>query len=198
MRRGEAVRIVSDSPNPRIRPVADPTPELREIYKNVLSTPTGDPLNVFATLAHNPRVLKRFSLFAGMFLAKNSIPVREREIVILRVARNCRSIYEFGQHRVIGRECGLVDAEIADLARAQPVLQWSARDSILVAMSDELCRDNDIGDSTWAALRNQWSESELVELIMLVGSYRALAGFLNATRVERDDGVPGWPDDADV
>jgi hypothetical protein len=33
---------------------------------------------------------------------------------------------------------------------------------------------------------------------MLVGSYRALAGFLNATRVERDAGVPGWPDDADV
>lgn len=189
---------MSDSRNPRIRPVVDPTPELREIYKQVLSTPTGDPLNVFATLAHNPRVLKRFSLFAGLFLAKNSIPVREREIVILRVAWNSRSVYEFGQHTVIGRQCGLVDAEIADLARKQPTLEWSSRDAALIAMSDELCSVNDIADATWAALQGDWTEGELVELFMLVGSYRALAGFLNATRVERDAGVPGWPDGAEV
>ena len=189
---------MTDESEPRLRPVVDPSPELRDIYRQVLSTPNGDPLNVFATLAHNPRVLKRFSLFAGLFLAKNSIPVREREIVILRVAWNCRSIYEFGQHTVIGRQCGLVDAEITDLAREQPVRQWSARDSALIAMSDELCRNNDIGDSTWSALQSGWSDGELVELIMLVGSYRALAGFLNAARVERDEGVPGWPDDADL
>jgi len=189
---------MNESPAPRIRPVADPSPELRDIYKQVLSTPAGDPLNVFATLAHNPRVLKRFSLFAGMFLAKNSIPVREREVVILRVAWNCRSIYEFGQHTVIGRQCGLVDAEIADLTRKQPALNWSARDTSLIAMADELCSDNDVADVTWSRLQGEWSESELVELIMLVGSYRALAGFLNATRVERDGGVPGWPDGAEV
>jgi len=192
------VLLVSGKSEPRIRPVADPSPELREIYRQVLSTPNGDPLNVFATLAHNPRVLKRFSLFAGLFLAKNSIPVREREIVILRVAWNCRSIYEFGQHTVIGRQCGLADAEIIDLARMQPELQWSPHESALIAMSDELCRDNDIADATWAALQGDWTEGELVELIMLVGSYRALAGFLNATRVERDAGVPGWPDGAEL
>lgn len=189
---------MSGKSEPRIRPVADPTPELREIYRQVLSTPSGDPLNVFATLAHNPRVLKRFSLFAGLFLAKNLIPEREREIVILRVASNCRSIYEFGQHTVIGRQCGLADAEIVDLARMQPELQWSSHESALIAMSDELCRDNDIADATWAALQGDWTESELVELIMLVGSYRALAGFLNATRVEREAGVPGWPDGAEL
>jgi hypothetical protein len=61
-----------------------------------------------------------------------------------------------------------------------------------------LCSVNDVSDSTWTELTSEWSESELVELIMLVGSYRALAGFLNATRVERDAGVPGWPDGAEV
>jgi len=189
---------VTDAFEPRLRPVADPSPELREIYKQVLSTPTGDPLNVFATLAHNSRVLKRFSLFAGLFLAKNSIPVREREIVILRVAWNCRSVYEFGQHTVIGRQCGVTDDEISGLARRRPLRSWSERDAALVAMADELCQGNDVTDATWDALAAVWSESELVELIMLVGSYRALAGFLNATRVERDDGVPGWPDGAEL
>lgn len=189
---------MTDESEPRLPTVVDPSPELRDIYRQVLSTPNGDPLNVFATLAHNPRVLKRFSLFAGLFLAKNSIPVREREIVILRVAWNCRSVYEFGQHTVIGSQCGLTDDEVVDLARRQPTRSWSGRDATLIAMSDELCRDNDITASTWAALAGDWSEGELVELIMLVGSYRALAGFLNATRVERDEGVPGWPDDAEL
>ena len=184
---------MSDSPNPRIRPVADPTPEVREIYKNVLSTPTGDPLNVFATLAHNPRVLKRFSLFAGMFLAKNSIPVREREIVILRVARNCRSIYEFGQHTVIGRNCGLRDDEIAALAHDVSPHPWSVRDRDLIVMTDEICANDCVSDPTWQELRAGWTDAELCELVLLVGLYRMVAGFLNTMGVELDPDTPGWP-----
>ena len=32
-----------------------------------------------------------------------------------------------------------------------------------------------------------------MELIFLVGNYRMLAGFLNAARVELDDGLEGFP-----
>jgi hypothetical protein len=38
-----------------------------------------------------------------------------------------------------------------------------------------------------------WGEQDLMELIFLAGNYRMLAGFLNAARVELDDGLDGFP-----
>ena len=76
----------------------------------------GEALNIFRTMAHQPKLLKRFNVLGGAFLVHGLLPAREREIVILRVGWNCRSVYEFGQHTVIGRQAGLTDAEIAAVA----------------------------------------------------------------------------------
>ena len=45
-------------------------------------------------------------------LAGSSLPERERELVILRMGWNCRSGYEFGQHRRIGQQAGLTLEEV--------------------------------------------------------------------------------------
>jgi alkylhydroperoxidase family enzyme len=64
---------------------------------------------------------------------------------------------------------------------------------VLVALADELCATNNVSDATWAALAARWSDAELVELVALAGFYRMVSGFLNATGVELDPGVPGFP-----
>jgi len=154
----------------------------------------GEPLNLFATMAHHPKMLKRFLGFGGFFLNRGLLPAREREIVILRVGRNTRSVYEFGQHTVIGRDCGLSDTEIAALMRDPDDFGWSARDRHLIAMTDEICSDDCVSDATMQELRADWADAELCELVLLVGMYRMVAGFLNTMGVELDPDTPGWPD----
>jgi alkylhydroperoxidase family enzyme len=154
----------------------------------------GQALNIFRTLAHQPTLLKRFNVLGGAFLVKGLLPPREREIVILRVGWNCRSVYEFGQHTVIGRVAGLTDEEIAALATTRADGPWSADDRALIALADEICGDDCAGDVTFAALRRRWNDAELVELVALVGFYRMVSGFLNTLGVEPEDGLPGWPD----
>jgi hypothetical protein len=46
---------------------------------------------------------------------------------------------------------------------------------------------------TWDALARHFDESQLIEVLMVVGSYVGLAGFLNAVELEREAGVPGLP-----
>jgi len=159
-----------------------------------INSPAGTPLNIFGTIAHHPKLLKRFMNFAGLFLNKGLLPAREREIVILRVGWNCQSVYEFGQHTVIGQRVGLSLSEIDALTKTMNEYQWSDRDATLIAMSDDLCNDNCVSESTWKKLAADWKEDELIELVMVAGTYRLVSGFLNTMGVELDQDTPGWPE----
>ncbi len=172
--------------SPRIAPITELSPELQEIMGGGINSPAGTPLNIFGTIAHHPRLLKRFMNFAGLFLNKGLLPAREREIVILRVGWNCQSVYEFGQHTVIGERVGLSLDEVAGLTRDVVTGQWSDEDAHLIAMADELCADNCVSDATWHALAQKWNEAEIIELVMVAGVYRLVSGFLNTMGVELD------------
>ncbi len=174
----------------------DPESEAGQIMGGAL-TVGGEPLNIFRALAHHPKLFKRFNLMGGFLLNKGLIPEREREIVILRVGWNAQAVYEFGQHTVIGKRCGLTDAEIAAIATDDPTagsVDWSDGDHDLIALADELCADDCVSDATFARLAENWNEAELIELVVCAGFYRLVSGFLNTMGIPLDDTVPGWPD----
>ena len=191
-------RAVTHIPRPRQARLSPVDPEglvgteLAEILAKT-AIRDGEPLNIFRTLAHQPTLLKRFNILGGAFLAHGLLPARERELVILRVGWNCRSVYEFGQHTLMGREAGLSEAEIGALATTRALGAWSPDDEALIALADEICADDCAGEATFAAVRRRWSEPEIVELVALVGFYRMVSGLLNTLGVQPEDGLPGWP-----
>ncbi|HEX3900021.1 MAG TPA: carboxymuconolactone decarboxylase family protein [Mycobacteriales bacterium] len=170
---------MTDAPTaPRIAPapaVADPAP-----------------LNIFRTISRNHDLYKGFLALGSHLLRGDSLPAREREIVILRAGWRCASEYEFGQHTAIGRLVGLTDDEIASLADAGD-FSWSDDDRALIAMVDDLCSDDAVRDSTWQALARRWSDEQLLELLVLAGFYRLVSGLLNSVGVALENKTPGWP-----
>ena len=150
-------------------------------------------LNIFRTLAHNEALSKGFLQLGGHLLGGEVLPVREREIVILRTGFRSGSEYEFGQHTRIGRKGGLTEEEVARLADADSG-QWSTDDAALVTLVDELCSDNIVSDDTWQTLTARWTDAELLELLVLAGFYRLVSGMLNSIGVALEPSVPGWPD----
>ena len=176
---------------PRIEPLAEPSPEAAETLSK-LGGAGGRPLNIFATLAHHPYLLRRFVAFGDVFLGRGLLPARERELVILRTAWRTRSAYEFGHHTRLGRRAGLSDAEIALIARSERG-GWGAGDEALLALVDDLDEQDRVTDATWEGLARHWAEPELLELLALAGYYRMTAGILNSAEVEPDPDLPGWP-----
>jgi alkylhydroperoxidase family enzyme len=154
------------------------------------------PLNIFRTLAHNRELYKAFLALGSHLLNRGGLPDREREIVILRTGWRCGSEYEFGQHTVIGAAAGLTAAEIARLADSGDG-EWDSADAALVAMVDELCRDDAVSEGTWGRLAARWSEPELLELLVLCGYYRLVSGLLNSVAVALEPTTPGWPEGTD-
>lgn len=150
------------------------------------------PLNIFATLAKHPALLDRFNRFGGFLLFKGRLPAREREVVILRVGWRSGSVYEFGQHTVMGKDAGLTDEEVRRLA-GDDLQGWDQGDRDLVEFADQLCATNTVDDGLWERLSARWPEPELIELLVVAGFYRLVSGFLNATGVQIEEGMPGWP-----
>ena len=150
-------------------------------------------LNIFRTLAHNPELLKAFLKLGGHLLGGGTLPAREREIVILRTGSRAGSEYEFGQHTLIGRDAGLSDEEIRQLASTAAV-SWSDDDDALIHLADELCDDDVVSEATWERLRARWADAQLLELLVLAGFYRLVCGLLNSAGVALEPATPGWPD----
>ena len=97
---------------PRIPPLEESecSEDQQEILKRASITDV--PPNIFKTLVRHKKLLKRWMVFATHILNKNSLPLRDRELVILRVGWLCQSGYEWAQHVVIGKQSGITDQEI--------------------------------------------------------------------------------------
>ena len=140
--------------------------------------------NIFRTLARHPKLLKRWIVFANHVLFGNTLPARERELLILRAGFRCSSGYEWAQHVAIGRKSGLTDAEIRLLAADPEQAGWSAADLALVHATDQLVDDRFVNDATWAALAARWSEQELMDIVFTVGQYVLVSMALNTFGVQ--------------
>ncbi|HEY4281239.1 MAG TPA: carboxymuconolactone decarboxylase family protein [Conexibacter sp.] len=173
---------------PRIAPVREPDEEQREALAKTLHVPDGTPVNVFATLAHQPQLTRRVNALGGYFMAHGTIALRERELAILRVGAAADCDYEIGQHRWIAANAGMSAEEVAAALDPQSDHAWAPADAALLAFVDELLATGTIQDATWESLAG-WGDDGRVELLVLVGFYRMIAGVLNALGVELDPSV---------
>jgi 4-carboxymuconolactone decarboxylase len=165
-------------------------PRLAELFSKGLDGPDGHPLNIFGTLGNHPDLLRRWLVFAAHVLSKNTLVARDRELLILRTGWNCRSRYEWGQHVLIARECGISDDEIERVKTGPAADGWSDPDRLLLTAADELHTDSSLSDESWAALSDRYSTEQVLDLVATVGNYHLVAMFLNSCRVELDEGVP--------
>jgi alkylhydroperoxidase family enzyme len=174
---------------PRIAPLPDSEwdAETREILQRNAEASGGRILNIFATLARHPKLLKRWLVFGAHVLAKSTLPARERELVILRTGFLCRCHYEFHQHKRIGLTLGLSAEEIHKVTL--PLDGWSARDRTLLRAADELHAGQTISDGTWKALRESLSDPQILDLLFTVGQYTLVSMVLNTLGVEIEDGT---------
>ena len=142
------------------------------------------PPSIFTTLARHRGLFLPWLFFAGRLMPRGRLPRADTELVILRVAHRCGCEYEWRHHERIAQRAGLSAEEVARVREGPE--RFSGRQAPLLRAVDELHDTRDISDQTWAGLRAQLSDVELIELCMLAGHYEMLAMTLNALRVEVD------------
>lgn len=149
-------------------------------------TGTGPPA-IFLTLGRHRPLFRGWLHFAGKLMPGGRLPRRDAELVILRVAHLTGSAYEQAHHATLGKRAGLTDAEIARVADGPGAPGWTGSQQLLLEVTDELHRTDDLADDSWTRLRAAYDEPTCIEVLMLVGHYRMLATTLGVLRVEPDE-----------
>jgi len=178
---GDTMSGTSDpAPGARIAPAAAPFSPRAQAWFDKVMPPGVAPLTLFTTLARDERLCDKF--FSAGLLDRGHLTLRQRELVIDRTTALCRSEYEWGVHiAIFGKHVGLSAEQIHSFVHGSPEdACWSAPERVLLRMCDALHRDSTLDDALWLALREQFSEPAMLELLMLAGFYRTVSYLTNA------------------
>ena len=181
-------------PRPRIPPV--PPSEMTDAQRTALGRfyrgeETG---NIFRTCVQNVALCGAWQPFANhLVAATNSVPAREREMLILRTSWLCHADYDWAHHVTAAKNAGLSQDEILRIAKGPDAPGWTAFDAAVLRAADELHGEQHVADATWAALRARYTESQLMDAVFTVGQYTLVSMFLNSAGVQLEPGYSGLP-----
>ena len=151
-----------------------------ELYLS--GAPDAPPMPIVLELfAHHVPLSETFLTFTDVLAGNQArLAPRIRELLILRVAWRTGSGYEWNQHRRMGAEEGLTDAQIRAVREGPNAAVWTPLERALLAAVDEMADDFAISEKSWDELAASFDEPQLFELLFVVGGYVCLAGVLNS------------------
>jgi AhpD family alkylhydroperoxidase len=146
-------------------------------------------LNVYRALANADKVFTGWMLAGQAALTSPVVPVRLRELVVLRTAYLMNCPYELGQHRDVARTAGLSVEEINAItsesgwkkAHFEPV------ELALLHLTTELVTTRGVSAEVFDQVHTALGSEATVEVLMVIARYAGLALMLNALDVDLDE-----------
>src|SRR5262245_38385398 len=137
---------------------------------------------------------RKFNALTSHFVQNYRIPLRDKELLILRTAWLSRGQYAWGRHYNTGKRAGLTDEEIARVMVGPDATGWTAFEAILLRAADELHMSRFISEPTWKALGERYTDHQLLEVVVIVGNYTMLAMYQNTVGIQLDPGLRVLPE----
>jgi alkylhydroperoxidase family enzyme len=185
---------------PRIEPLN--TPEIieaamantREIRKAAGSpTPvTADTIPEFVTtMLRHPELYRRLAEVSMQMQARGTLPARDRQLAVLRVAWLCRGPYVWGEHVKHSKRIGVTSEEIERVTAGSSAAGWNEHECAILRAVEDLHADAMISDAAWAVLSQRLDERQLIELPILVGQFTTMIYLQNSLRMRLAPGNVG-------
>jgi alkylhydroperoxidase family enzyme len=146
-------------------------------------------LNVYRALANAEQVFTGWMVAGNAALTSPVLPVRLREIAVLRTAYLMDSPYELGQHRDVARTAGLSADEIDAITSESDWNEgrFAPTELAVLQLATELLTTSSAAAETVDHVQGALGPEATVELLMVIGRYAGLALMLNALDVDLDE-----------
>jgi len=172
-----------------LAPLPEPWPE--DIARLLAGYPSSDGyiLSLFRTFANSKRFLKKG--VPNLLDRESPLPLRMREIVILRVTANLHCAYEWGVHvAIFAKAARFTQEQVAATARAGlDETLWTPEEARLIRSVDEICHDAALSRATHEAFEADWSAEQQLEILALCGAYHTISFVANLARLPPEDFV---------
>ncbi len=155
---------------------------------------------IFEAFHIHPDLAARTGVLGAGFLGHNLMGTRDREIVIDRVTGSHGAEHEWSLHATIfGGAVGLTEEQLDSTVTGPEAAAelWEPDELRLMEVVDELAATTDLGEESWAFLKDRYDEKQIIEFVILVGWYRTVSSMCNVLRIPAHPECRPFPNEPD-
>jgi 4-carboxymuconolactone decarboxylase len=165
----------------------DEHPELTELISTLRGARRGRLLNLYRLLLYSPDVARTWLEHVSTVRWKTDLDGALREVIIIRVGYLNRAEYVISQHvpslaEAEGLSSEQTDALADETWRDSPL--FTAAQAAALAYTDAMTRQVEVPDAVFEALKPHFSERQILELTVLIGTYNMHTRVLRALEVD--------------
>ena len=149
----------------------------------------GSASNLVMVQAHHPKLAMAYNVFGRHLLLDSTLPVRPRELVVLRTSWHQKADYEWHYHVGYALQISMTLEEIAAVKDGPDAGNWNEQDRAVLSAVDELLKQNSLSDATWAALGRHFDQHQVMDLVFTIGNYVMLSWTIAAFGVQLEGHV---------
>jgi 4-carboxymuconolactone decarboxylase len=166
--------------------------EQKQYYDRLFSGPRkpsmvadeeGRLLGAFNARLLDPKVGTAIQEFGAALRYGTSLTARERELVILTVARFERCDYEWNSHLGVAKDGGLTEHELDGIRDDGEVATFSAVETMIRRVARALLVDRDLSDELFEEAERVIGDVRIFDVISIVGHYQHTALAIRVWRV---------------
>lgn len=184
IKRDPAARMLRVAPESK-------TDEMREVI-SIFAGPgriNVDENYVLNTFVHHPDLARHFLLFNRYLLMSSTLPVRLRQIAIMRVAWIKKARYVWSSHLRTSLRNGLTGEEFEPVKHGESSRYWNNEERIILRATDQAMDNSDVDEATWQALTAFLDQRQIMDFLFTVGAYALLGMVCSSLRIEREDAL---------
>jgi alkylhydroperoxidase family enzyme len=162
-------------------------PELDKLIAKIRGGRGGRLLNIYKMLLHSPALAEKWLDQVSAVRWQTDLDGKIREIVIIRVGILNRVAYVINAHVPAHalRE-GLTIEQCHALANWQGSALFDAAQRAALAYTDTMTREVQVPDAVFGELKRHFTEKQIVELTVLIGTYNMHTRVLQALEIDAE------------
>ncbi|CRG88425.1 hypothetical protein PISL3812_05455 [Talaromyces islandicus] len=150
------------------------------------------------TFLHTPPIADGYNAFVGAIRNKAVMPQSVLELSVCRVAILNDAVYEWNAHAPLALKAGVTTSQLDEVKRL-PASKFTAEGAIIaerlpgsqltdaqwdvLLYTDAVTKNVKVDDAVFDAVKQRFSEREVVELTACIGAYNMVSRFLVALDV---------------
>jgi alkylhydroperoxidase family enzyme len=162
------------------------SPEVKELFQKIEDN-GAKVINLYKMVAHSPHVVRNFLRLGNSLIGRTELSPKLRELTIMRIARLCKSEYEWTQHTPVALEAGVSQEQLDTIDLWKESDSFTEAERAILQYVDEVAKNVTVADETFEILKRYLSERSIVELTLSIGWWGMLARLLVPLEVEIDE-----------
>lgn len=133
----------------------------------------------YGVLMYAPGMAEHFSAAENYFRNEGMLDTKDKELVILAVARELGARFPWSRHEVRARQAGVRSEVIEALRAGGPLESLTERERLMIDVARSLLRDRRLPDDLFSCIVAELGPERLVELVGLVSHYNMISMVAN-------------------